>query len=295
MRIIYHADDYGIAPRQSQRILAASTACGGEGALNSLSFLVNTPSFSECADMIEPYLDVLDMNLHVNLVEGGCVANPAEIPLLVDENGLFNRSFANLFLAFSRHDETSDELARQVQREIRAQLVRYTTRFPRMKDHLRVDSHQHFHLIPRVYQALWAAVEDLGCHVDFLRVPAEPLAPFIRTPGILAKIPAVNLVKRGVLNRSWRRDRDIFPIPPEQTAVFCGINFSGHMTYERVSAVLPAFEEYAQACNMDLELLFHPGGLAPEEPVPNPLLKDFERFYRSPLREEEARALLLLG
>jgi len=99
MDLIFHADDFGITPEQSEHILRCSDICGGTGALNSLSVLVNSPHFPTCADLLDEHLDSLRVGLHVNIVEGRCCADPATIPLLVDGNGVFKHSFAELLFA----------------------------------------------------------------------------------------------------------------------------------------------------------------------------------------------------
>lgn len=293
MKIIYHADDFGITPQQSQRILDCSTACGGAGALNSLSVLVNGPHFAACADMLDPYLDRMMASLHINVVEGPCCADPAQIPLLVDNAGLFRQSFAQM-LKLSRSSQAAS-LRQQLEIEIGAQLDVLLKRFPQMKAALRVDSHQHFHLIPAVFDATMAVVRSRGCTLAFMRIPAEPFAPFAQTPAIWLRTPPINWVKHWLLNYLWRSDRTNLPNYQQISAVFCGINFSGHMTPDRVSAVLPHLQVYARRKGMDLELLFHPGGYADASCALNPALQGFVDFYMSPLRDEEAKTLRLLG
>lgn len=293
MKIIYHADDFGITPHQSQRILNCSAACGGTGALNSLSVLVNSPHFAACADMLEPHLDCLMVSLHINVVEGPCCADPAQIPLLVDDAGLFRQSFAQM-LKLSRGSQAAS-LRQQLEVEIGAQLDTLLKRFPQMKDALRVDSHQHFHLIPAVFDAMMAAVRSRGCTLAFVRVPAEPFLPFAQTPRTWFRTPPINWVKHWLLNYLWRSDRANLRDYQRISAVFCGINFSGHMTPDRVTAVLPHLHAYAERKNMDLELLFHPGGYTDASCALNPALEGFVDFYTSPLRDEEAKTLRLLG
>ena len=298
MDLIFHADDFGITPEQSEHILRCSDICGGTGALNSLSVLVNSPHFPTCADLLDEHLDSLRVGLHVNIVEGRCCADPATIPLLVDGNGVFKHSFAELL--FAPRGEMRCAYRSQLAAEIGAQLDAYLARFPQMRGCLRLDSHQHFHLIPLVFAALLNALDARGCTLEYLRVPAEPLAPFALTPAVWTRIPPINLIKQWLLDYLWRIDRKIWEAsalaPYEQlSAIFCGINFSGHMTVDRVTEVFPAFVEYAQTRNMALELLFHPGGYRDSADALNPALDGFVAFYTSPLRAAEGETLRALA
>lgn len=292
MNTIFHADDFGITPEQSRRILDCSTACGGRGALNSVSVLVNGPRFAECADLLEPHLDALHTSLHLNVVEGHCCADPCSIPLLVDDAGVFKLSFAQLLSASRGSD--AEQIQRQLACEIGAQLDAYLARFPQMRGALRIDSHQHFHLIPAMFASTLSAIDERGCTLDFMRIPAEPLTPFLQTPAIWFKTPPINWVKHWLLNYLWRQDRAKLPNYTTVSAVFCGINFSGHMTVDRVSATLPHLERYAHSLDMALELLFHPGGYSDPSDALNPNLEGFVAFYTSPFRDAEAETLRTL-
>lgn len=291
--VIFHADDFGMTRRQSAEMLSLSDAMGGDGALSSVSIMVGSPDARESARLIADAGDRLRVSLHLNLVEGPCVADPAEIPLLVDETGRFRLSFTGL-LANSMGPRRS-ELERELAVEITAQLDRFLELVPDAAEHLRVDSHQHFHLIPVVFRTLLGVMQARGLALEYLRIPAEPLWPFLREPAHLVRVPPVNWVKRAVLNLLWRLDRLIPGAREVPTAVFFGIGFSGHMTHENVLALLPRFEDLARRRGMPLEVLFHPTGLHVDEEPLAPSLSGFVAFYRSPLRAAEAETLRMLA
>lgn len=293
--ILFHADDFGMNVPQSQRILRCSSACGGHGALNSLSIMANSPHFDECADLLEPYVDRIHVALHVNVVEGPCAADPEDVPLLVDDHGVFKLSFAQmLFMSWFSNEQTKRDLHEQLFFEVCAQLDRYLLRWPQMRDRLRIDSHQHFHLIPTLFDVLSEAMSSHGCTLEYMRIPAEPLMPFAHTPSIWTKTPPINWIKHWLLNYLWRLDKKKFPEYESTSAVFCGINFSGHMTPDRVLAVYPRLVSYARKHSMGLEMLFHPGGFDDPTLAMNPDLTGFVDFYMSDLRHEEARSLVEL-
>ena len=45
--MIVHADDFGITVSQARAVLDLSSACDGQGALNSVSIFANSPAFEE--------------------------------------------------------------------------------------------------------------------------------------------------------------------------------------------------------------------------------------------------------
>lgn len=304
--VIVHADDYGITPEQSRRILSYSSACGGDGALNSLSVIVGSPRFAECADILQPHVGKILVGLHFNLVEGPCCADPESIPLLVDEQGVFNRGFGGMLLLSTFRGK---DCRTQVAREAAAQLQVFCERFPQLESQLRVDSHQHFHMIPAVFDGLLDALAEGGYEVEYIRIPFEPTRPFVEGLDTFKRVLPVNWVKHFLLNALWRRNRrkvggigQMEGSPWRKAAagvaaagVFCGINFSGHMTQENVESVIASFRDAAAKAGRPLELLFHPGGIERESDCLNPALAGFVAFYRSPFRSAEGDAVRALG
>lgn len=288
MDVIIHADDFGITPEQSRTILA----CAREGVLNSTSVIVASPAFEECARLLAEAPEGFRVALHLNLVEGKASADPSQIPLLVGEDGMFNRSFVDLFrMSMSGR---ADELARQVAIETSAQIDRLASAVPGFREHLRVDGHQHFQLIPAVFRGMMDAIERSGGTLEYLRVPAEPLGPFL-PPRVFFGISPVNWVKHMILNWCWRRDRRRLPNYTQVSALFCGVLFSGQMSAERVLATFPSYVERARRAGMDVEFLFHPGGVADPSECLNPQLEGFVAFYQSEGRAIEKSALMQLS
>lgn len=291
MDIIIHADDFGITLDQSKDILACSAACGGVGALNSTSALVTSPSFSECAAFARPFVDagLIRMGLHLNLVEGPALSTAEEAPLLVGEDGRFRCGFAQMLLLSSGSQRT--ELTRQVRAEARAQIRAFLAALPGLGRRLRLDSHQHFHLIPAVFDGLLAAVDDEGCTLEYLRIPAEPLGPYLRTPQVRRRVTPVNLVKNALLNALWKQCAPRYPATLPAPARFYGLALSGCMQHAADEAFLEEARADAEREGRDVELLFHPGGVPSEEQCLDASLEGFCAFYLSPNRVAEAAAL----
>ena len=110
----FHADDYGLFPAQSGRILD----CWREGALNGTSLMPNSPCLDECLDMLPP--EGIALTVHLNLIEGRCLAPKEALPLLVDDRGVFRVSFSSLL--FSRFTGKYREYRREIKMELSAQI-----------------------------------------------------------------------------------------------------------------------------------------------------------------------------
>lgn len=283
-RIYWHADDYGMTPSSDCRILE----CRSHGCLNSVSIVPN----GDLSGAVERLKDSgLFLAVHLNLVEGKALSPAEDIPLLAAPDGSFKNSFGGL-LRLSLSPQRA-EFAAQLRQELRAQLLAFAAVLHSGVS-LRVDSHQHVHMIPLIFHTLLAVIEEEHLPVSHLRIPAEPMPPFLRQFSLWHTYKPVNVVKQVVLNFCWLLVRPEFSRSGISTSVFCGILFSGNMDAERVSRVLPAFYRLAERRGQSLELLFHPGGIQPGEPFFDPQKYDFHPFYRSEGRMLEAQALQTL-
>lgn len=285
---LFHADDFGITVKQARAVLALCGACGGHGALGSVSIFSNSPAFDQAALLARPFVEEgkLLMGLHLNLVEGRPCSPPADIPLLVGERGTFAHSFTGL-LKLSRGPQRN-QLQQQLQRECRAQLERFLEAFPQQRTALRLDSHQHTHAIPQVLDALLAAARTCGCTLSHVRTPVEPLSPHLASPRALLRISPVNLAKDALLTWLWRANRDKLPAGCA-TSLFCGVVLSGRM--DRVDDTLVSrFATLAQRRNTKAELLFHPVSVPVGECL-DPGNQPFAAACASPGRDAEARTL----
>lgn len=280
--IIFHADDFGANQEVSEHILD----CYREGALHSLSVLPNGRDLDQCMQMLMPYQDKIKASIHFNLAEGHCLAEPSQVRLLVDERGMFHISFFKVLLwSFTGKRK---ELRREIELEMSAQLARM---LPYVKS-VRVDSHQHYHMIPIVLKSILKAVEQSGREIEFIRIPAEPLKPFLKHPELWRTYRPINLVKNLVLNVLNLMDRRILKPYRGKTAVFFGILLSGGMDLQRVRRLLPEFQKIADGKDLPLEILCHPGGVEQPESLMDVKNTDCVWFYTSEARKIEKEMLM---
>ena len=281
--IYFCADDYGLCPSVSERI----EECAKNGALNKVSCFPNfdTLPFERCFDDSK-----ISWGLHINLVEGNALSDPKSIPLLATRDGRFRHTFVGLLkLSLIKKSQLEQELYR----EIKAQILFYTTKLPK-GTRIFLDSHQHTHMIPLVFRVLMRVIKEQKLVVSYLRIPAEPIVPYLLTPSLYLTYSVVNLTKQWLLKLLWQRNKKEFYKYHIPTAYFMGILFSGHMDEKRVRKVLPYYIRLAKKKNRDIEVLFHPGYPNPEDVKATGEKLSFMDFYLSPGRKVEYEALMNL-
>ena len=279
-----HADDYGITLSQAKAILALSDDCEGDGALSSVSIFVNSPCFEEAAALILPYVDAgsIDIALHLNIVEGAPCADIIDVPDLINDRRMFCHNFMGHLAKLKEFHRK--HYYQQLVCECKAQLSRYFQLFPKQKDTLRLDSHQHTHAIPEVLDALLEAVEDEGAVIRQMRMPVENLAPF-KELGYDKDIPASNKAKNVLLSKLCKHMPEKLPATCSIPA-FTGVAFSGCM-YNMTKPLAEALEKQALAQGKGLEVLFHPVSVPIDECL-DPENGPFAEACSMPTRDKEA-------
>lgn len=284
--IEFHADDFGLFPRQSRRILE----CCEKGVLNGVSILPNSDCLPECMEMLEPYMDRVAVTVHLNLVEGHSLSAPEDVPLLVDKAGNFNISFGKLLLA--SFSPARRDYANQIREEFKKQIRRVWELCG--QKNLRLDSHVHYHMIPVVFDAMMEAVAQENFSVTYIRIPAESLRDY-RPIHSLAGFQSINLVKYLVLNTLACRDRRKYraELAGMEQKTFYGVVCSGYMCYETARRILTSRKAWPHE-NEDVEMLFHPGSVLEPEDQSCLTSADDRHFLTHAGRAAEAEALVRL-
>lgn len=294
-KIWFHADDFGVTADQSRRILA----CHREGVLNSVSVMPNTDAIGESLKLLDeedPSGTGIRRVLHLNFVEGRPLAGAGNVPLLVDQTGLFDKSFVQyLKWNYTKRGEGRRALASQLKMEIAAQLRAVTA------DHdyriTAIDSHQHYHMIPIIFDSLMevlAGEEFEHLCIRQIRIPVDPAACLLHNAQMRRGAPKINWAKWCILKLYAGRNRKILRQRGIDTPVFFGIFYTCEMTKEVVEALLPAYKAYADGKGGGLELMFHPGNLTAEYELLDARRKELAAFYMSGNRVREAECLKLL-
>ena len=282
--IYFCADDYGLCDSSSARI----QQCIDKGALNKVSVFPNFDAVN--LNQILKNKNVR-ISLHLNLVEGKCMADADEIGLIADKNGNFKHTFVGLFKLGLFH---RGKLEAELYKEIKAQILFWKNVLPEDSPFC-IDSHQHTHMIPCVFRALLRVLDDEKINLEYIRIPAEPVLPYVRTPSLYFTYSPVNAIKQWLLKILWLiniKEAKKYSVP---TSHFFGILFSGNMDEKSVNKILPKYIKMAEKDGKDIEVLFHPGYLEKSQCDFKKKNIVFKRFYLSGSRKKEFDSVIRIS
>ena len=233
LRLIVHADDFGLSEKVNEGIVDAHR----NGILTSTSIMACAPAFDHAVRLAKE-TPSLDIGVHLTLVEEPPLTDPAKIPSLVDETGHFHKHvtvFAKrYFQGLINPDEVRVELDAQITRILDAGLK---------VSHL--DSHQHVHMLPGIL----SVAQDLGRKhgIAPMRLPREPVSPYMLTSaGGLSRI-----AQQIVLNHFCQRARKGFGPTTDR---FAGFYYGGKLDTKALLRVVSSLPETGSC-----ELMCHPG------------------------------------
>ena len=276
--IYFCADDYGISKSSNTRI----EECLKNGVLNKISILPNGNA-SDFSELI--FEKNIKLSLHLNLIEGYPLSKKEDVSLLVAGNGSFKYSFIGLL--FISIFGNRNLLEKQIYNEIKAQIDFWKNKMGK-KTPILIDSHQHTHMIPLVFKTLMRVITEENVAVEYLRIPNEPILPYIKSPSLYFKFSPVGLAKQWLLkflnfvNRKELKKANI------KSALFMGIMFSGQFTEDKINKLLPYYKKQ----NENIEIAFHPGYLEGGESLIDGCRPNFEKFYYSKWRRVEYNTLI---
>lgn len=192
MALVVTADDLGLTPGVTRGVLEAHRG----GVVRSTSLLVTFPASEEGAALARGERD-LEIGLHLDLVGGRPVADPAAVPTLCDADGRFFP-----LPEFTRRLLTGRIRAAEVAQEIRAQVdLARAWGVPAVA----WDSHRHVHLMLPVARVVGALAREMGARwIRRGRAPRATLSP--KTMSIHAASLVAELAYRGIPGNSWYLD-----------------------------------------------------------------------------------------
>ena len=280
--IYFCADDYGISANSNERI----KICLENGVLNKVSVLPNGETTS-----IKQHLsgEETSLSLHINLVEGYPLSDSSDVDLLISENGYFKYSFMGLFLLSLSSKKR--ELEKQLYKELQNQ-IRFWKQTMGEKTAVSIDSHQHTHMIPLIFKTLMRVIKDEKLNVECIRIPAEPISPYLFTPSLYLSYRPVGLVKQWILKILAFANRIELKKSELSYSYFMGVMFSGRLTEKKIKKLLPRYLKLAKKNNKNIEIGFHPGFLCEGEELIPGCQKGFKKFYFSPWRNTEYDTLI---
>ena len=150
IRLVVNADDFGLSPAISRGILAAHR----DGIVTSTSLLGNAVELEDARTLLAGAPE-LGVGVHLTLVGGRPVSDPATVPSLLAADGGFHARGGDLIAMWARGRVARTE----VERELDAQVARIRDAGI-VVDHL--DTHHHLGFLPVVGQAVEAVARRHG-------------------------------------------------------------------------------------------------------------------------------------
>lgn len=299
-----HADDYALTPNTSGDMLE----CMRAGRLDSISIVPNMSCFETCMERFYgeipklPFLPLL--SVHLDFVEGRSLAGKEAAPDLVKPGtNLMGLGWGGLFAA-SYLPHKRKKIKAQLKREIKAQIAKAQPAIekcmgiaaeagvPCEQKGLRIDSHQHAHMIPVVWEAILEVVREEGYALEYIRNSKEVLSVFLTDLSLYKTYRPVNFVKNRLLSfYSHKADRYCRANGMKQMYLW-GLVMSGRMDRERIGKLYGKMKRKAERDGRTLEILFHPGITLPEEVTPEIAKEAAEDFYLREDRHVEKAAVL---
>lgn len=287
MNLIINADDYGLTAGINRTI----EACIDAGAVNGVSLIVNGDprAYEQAIAYLKAHPEVRVM-VHLNLAEGRCMADPSDVDLLVNSEGVFRHSFVSLWKFFLLSGASiRQRLREQIAAEYAAQ-VAYAVRAGAVDPlALNLDGHGHYHMIPFTFDALLRLADQYT--IRYVRVTSEPWVWPSLDPRCWRNYLGPNILKHILLRvlalsaAAKARARGI-----AVADFWYGALFSGDMSVAILEKWLRRIPP-ADRSSAIVEAVFHPGSADPSEaPRWNSKGEHFQ-FYFSSGRQRESREL----
>ena len=292
-----HADDLGLDASINDAIFDLADA----GLLQGASLMVAGPAVAHAIAGLRTRPG-LKVSLHLVLSEGPPISPPSQIPLLVNAQGLLNLGFGQLLMASIWRRKHTRTLARQLETEIKAQILIFQKLTGVQA--IGLDGHQHIHLVPLVWRTLLELEPAL--RPVWLRTIREPWPTAISNASWLQCLLSAGLLKWLILSLlSSALQPTLKRNQIATNSSFSGVLFTGHMAGSTLRACFlhlsnPSNMAGSQEVTAPL-LLIHPAkGLVskPDEPKAE---RTIDRrynlslsFYASPWRQMEYQSMALL-
>lgn len=279
--IYFCADDYGISPQCNNCV----DDCLKYGTLNKVSVLPNG-QISEYKKLLSSGAEI---SLHINLVEGRPLSNPKDVDLIINDSGCFKYSFGGLFLLsfFAKRKKYEKQVYKEIKTQIRLWKECIGDKTP-----VSLDSHQHTYMIPWIFKILIQVIKDEDIDVKYLRIPEEPVSPYIFTPSLYREYCLKGIAKQWILKTLAFVNRNEFKKLKIEPAYFMGAMFSGQLSEERLIKLLPQYLRLAEKKGRNIEIGFHPGCSQNVESLLDGSKESFHKFYFSPWRNIEYDTLI---
>ena len=233
MKIIVHADDFGLSKQINEGIIYAHT----NGILTSTSIMACGPAFDHAVQLIKE-VGSLDIGVHLTVIEERPLLSPLYIPSLVANGERF-------------HPHAKDFFKRYIMGRISLEEVRleFTKQIEKVLDNgidiSHIDSHQHIHILPGIFKITVALARKYG--IRSIRFPDEKLRLYMfkRISGYPRVLQLV--IVKTILKFANKKNNLFSP-------KFYGFFFGGRLNRENLRIILKKLPKDGIA-----EIMCHPG------------------------------------
>ncbi len=294
VRIDIHADDFGESVHASRDILE----CLKDGKLNSISVLANMSCFEECVRLYREAQEEFPwqpaISVHVNLMEGSCLFRIRRTyRIWWMKKDIFRFPGRSCFCFLS---SVQKQVQKQLKKEIELQIKAVTGVFSELNlQELRIDSHQHTHMIPVVAEALFEVLEEQGWKASYIRDAKEPFFVFLQKTSFIQNLSTGQFCKEYFIELLFCIIAEVGWNAGMKPMYLWGLIMSGHMDEKRIRQLLTDIEKKAEHNGRMLEILFHPGQVLREEISDEFSQEDAIVFHVSPDRSVEKAGGLCIG
>jgi predicted glycoside hydrolase/deacetylase ChbG (UPF0249 family) len=243
-QVVINADDMGM----SQGTNAAIARAFQEGILTSTSVMVTMPASTDALTHVIPDNPGLGIGIHLSLTEGKSVLEPAQIPLLVDEQGFFCKSFAQIYVLIKKKNR---HVLQQIEREFEAQIEKIVSMNGIYIDH--INSHHHVHMIPPIFDIVVRLAKKVHC--SMVRLSHEcyiKISPLTNPYYYMGPLINGNILKKILLSKFARENRKML-VNMGTSDYFFGLLHSANMDVKVLQYILQAIKPGVT------EILSHPG------------------------------------
>lgn len=272
-RLIVTADDFG----RSLEVNKAVEDGHLNGILTAASLMVTEGAVEDAVERARR-LPRLGVGLHVTLVDGIPALPPAQVPDLVNGQGLFTRDLVRLGTRIF----LSKAVQAQVVAEMRAQFELFKATGLNLAH---VDFHHHYHQHPTVFDLVLDLAVEYGA--PGIRIPWEPPLASYRARGDKLGTRLMNGIFHFRRNRAMAAKARARGLVVNERAF--GINDSGQMDAGKVNSFLDVLPDGLS------EIYSHPAMAHWSGPRPMPPHYRIDDEYRALVAPENRRKVEDLG
>jgi len=274
-RIIINADDFGWSSEVNRGVLE----CHLDGILTSTTLLMNGPALDNAVEIAKAN-PTLGVGVHMNIVRGKPLSDPAKIPTLINRNGNFPGSAELVLLRMM--------LGRIAELEIKVELEAQLSRFRQcLGAPTHVDSEKHMHAFAPFSLAAVSIAQTEG--IAAMRCPME--REFGANPATMQRFKSWLLLRSAAQLGALCRQAGI-----KISDSFVGIADTGRMTAARYRDIFDLAQDGLT------EVMTHPGYFSETEhkDFPSGFIKDTREIEMKGLQEDglkeyaEAREIKLI-